>query len=225
MLAGAYELQRFLQDCSETKQWIEDKSRILNTIEPNTPDINITDINAMRRRHETLQRDLQALGNRVHDLDQTADQLVQAAQEGKLPQQILHDKLIDMDKILDAEMIQTKRNDLNIAWNDLVTSCKARKKQLSYAESYHKYLGDKSELESWIENMVKLMEAGSDQEPQDIADAQTLIDRHNSISSDLKSRDNDFNRISNRANKLTNNNHPKSKEIANNLEDLQSKKR
>lgn len=149
MLSGAYKLQRFLQDCIETREWIEEKKRILLTIEPNAENINITAINAMRRRHETLQRDLQALGNRVHDLDQTADQLVLSAQEGKLQPQIINDKLIDMDKILDAETIQTKRNDLNIAWNDLVTNCKSRKKQLNYAEQFHRFLGDKNELENW----------------------------------------------------------------------------
>lgn len=236
MLSGAYKLQRFLQDCIETNEWIDDKNRILLTIEPNAENINITAINAMRRRHETLQRDLQALGDRIHDLDKVADQLVKNAQEGKLQPQIINNKLIDMDKIVEAETIQTKRNELNIAWNDLVTTCKSKKKQLNFAEQYHKFLGDKAELENWIENMHSVMnpENATETEPKDMADAQNLIDRHNSIFTDLESRNNDFSKLSAAVKKLDEKKHPKSNQIIkhpkidlikDHLEDLIDKKR
>ena len=119
-LSGAYKLQRFLQDCVETNEWINEKQRILHSINPQDPNVDITQIEAMRRRHEGLQRDLQALGQRGHSLDETADSLVKHAQDGKLQPQLLGEKTVDMME--QAEIIQKKRNDLNTAWNDLVTT-------------------------------------------------------------------------------------------------------
>merc|ERR1711972_689803 len=95
-LAGAYKLQRFLQDCIETNEWINEKQRVLLTIDPQLPGVDITQIEAMKRRHEGLQRDLQALGQRVHQLDETADTLVSHAQDGKLQPQLLGEKKVDM---------------------------------------------------------------------------------------------------------------------------------
>ena len=115
------------------------------------PGVDITQIEAMKRRHEGLQRDLQALGQRVHNLDETADTLVNHAQDGKLQPQLLGEKKVDMME--QAEIIQKKRNDLNTAWNDLVTSTKLRKKAVNQAEQYHKFLGDQVELIKWMDQM------------------------------------------------------------------------
>lgn len=77
----------------------------------------------------------------------------------------------------------------------------------------------------WIENMHKVMIQGTETEPSDVADAQNLIDRHQSIFTDLESRNNDFNKLNAKANKLKNNNHPKADMIQDNIEELMNNKR
>ena len=187
------------------------------------PGVDITQIEAMKRRHEGLQRDLQALGQRVHNLDETADTLVNHAQDGKLQPQLLGEKKVDMME--QAEIIQKKRNDLNTAWNDLVTSTKLRKKAVNQAEQYHKFLGDQVELIKWMDQMRGVMAAITDKKPTDIADAQNLIDQHMSSHSDLESRNNDFQKVQAKGEKLVNGNSPFANQVEEKLNELHNSKR
>ena len=187
------------------------------------PGVDITQIEAMKRRHEGLQRDLQALGQRVHNLDETADTLVNHAQDGKLQPQLLGEKKVDMME--QAEIIQKKRNDLNNAWNNLVTSTKLRKKAVNQAEQYHKFLGDQVELIKWMDQMRGVMAAITDKKPTDIADAQNLIDQHMSSHSDLESRNNDFQKVQAKGEKLVNGNSPFANQVEEKLNELHNSKR
>ena len=62
------------RDADETKDWIDEKDQALN-IEDFGHDL--TTVQRLQRKHEGLERDLAALGEKVKDLDETTERLMQ----------------------------------------------------------------------------------------------------------------------------------------------------
>ena len=61
-LGSAHEVQRFHRDVDETKDWIHEKDEALNN-DDNGKDLR--SVQALQRKHEGLERDLAALGDKV----------------------------------------------------------------------------------------------------------------------------------------------------------------
>lgn len=74
-LGSAHEVQRFQRDVDETKDWIREKDDNLNS------DIcgdDLRSVQTLQRKHEGLERDLAALGDRVSFILFTGDSIVKA---------------------------------------------------------------------------------------------------------------------------------------------------
>ena len=65
-LGSAHEVQRYHRDADETKDWIDEKEQGLN-IEDLGHDL--TTVQRLQRKHEGLERDLAALGEKGKDLE------------------------------------------------------------------------------------------------------------------------------------------------------------
>ena len=61
-LCSAHEVQRFHRDVDETKDWIEEKDSTLNN---ENYGHDLASVQALQRKHEGLERDLAALGEKV----------------------------------------------------------------------------------------------------------------------------------------------------------------
>ena len=70
-----------------------------------------------------------------------------------------------------------------------------------------------------------VMAAITDKKPTDIADAQNLIDQHMSSHSDLESRNNDFQKVQAKGEKLVNGNSPFANQVEEKLNELHNSKR
>lgn len=62
-LGSAHEVQRFHRDVDETKDWIQEKDEALNNDDLGK---DLRSVQALQRKHEGLERDLAALGDKVH---------------------------------------------------------------------------------------------------------------------------------------------------------------
>jgi len=63
-LGSAHEVQRFHRDVDETKDWIHEKNQALNN---DNYGHDLASVQALQRKHEGLERDLAALGEKVGD--------------------------------------------------------------------------------------------------------------------------------------------------------------
>lgn len=63
-LGSAHEVQRFHRDVDETKDWIQEKDEALNNDDLGK---DLRSVQALQRKHEGLERDLAALGDKVTD--------------------------------------------------------------------------------------------------------------------------------------------------------------
>lgn len=61
-LGSAHEVQRFHRDVDETKDWIQEKDEALNNEDLGR---DLRSVQALQRKHEGLERDLAALGDKV----------------------------------------------------------------------------------------------------------------------------------------------------------------
>lgn len=61
-LGSAHEVQRFHRDVDETKDWIQEKDEALNNEDLGK---DLRTVQALQRKHEGLERDLAALGDKV----------------------------------------------------------------------------------------------------------------------------------------------------------------
>lgn len=63
-LGSAHEVQRYHRDADETKDWIEEKDAALDKSDIGQ---DLATVQRLQRKHEGLERDLAALGEKVRD--------------------------------------------------------------------------------------------------------------------------------------------------------------
>ncbi|KAI2810972.1 Spectrin alpha chain, non-erythrocytic 1 [Blomia tropicalis] len=108
-LASAHEVQRFHRDIDETKDWIREKDEALDTDDFGH---DLRSVQALQRKHEGLERDLEALFEKVKQLDKTASSI-----ENKHPES--------------AEQTREKQNEIIEEWNRLRVKANDRRTKLS----------------------------------------------------------------------------------------------
>lgn len=81
----------------ETKDWIQEKDEALNSDDLGR---DLRTVQALQRKHEGLERDLAALGDKIRQLDETASRLMTSH-----PDQ--------------ADQTYAKQKDINEEWNQL----------------------------------------------------------------------------------------------------------
>ena len=103
------------------------------------------------------ERDLDALEEKVDNLNNEADRLSQ----------------IHPDH---ADQIQAKREDIGKTWQGLKDKSRERKGRLDDSYFLHRFLTDFRDLLSWIHEMKAIISA--DDLAKDVAGAEALLERH-----------------------------------------------
>ncbi|GFT44789.1 spectrin alpha chain [Nephila pilipes] len=163
-LGSAHEVQRFQRDVDETKDWIREKDDNLNS------DIcgdDLRSVQTLQRKHEGLERDLAALGDRIRSLDDTASRLMQTHPEA-------------------AETIYTKQKEINEEWTQLTAKANARKEKLLDSYDLQRFLADYRDLMSWIQSMMSLV--SSEELANDVTGAEALLERHQEHRTEIDAR-------------------------------------
>lgn len=163
-LGSAHEVQRFHRDVDETKDWIQEKDEALNTEDYGQ---DLRSVQTLQRKHEGLERDLAALGDRIRQLDDTASRLMQTHPEA-------------------AETIYTKQSEINEEWTQLTAKANARKEKLLDSYDLQRFLADYRDLMSWINTMMSLV--SSDELATDVTGAEALLERHQEHRTEIDAR-------------------------------------
>ena len=113
-------LRYICRDADETKDWIEEKENTLNSTDFGH---DLATVQRLQRKHEGLERDLAAIGEKVKDLDDTAKRLMQTH-----PDQ--------------AQSIYDHQREINDRWNGLTKKADARKAKLLDSYDLQRFLND-----------------------------------------------------------------------------------
>ncbi|XP_017774793.1 PREDICTED: spectrin alpha chain isoform X2 [Nicrophorus vespilloides] len=163
-LGSAHEVQRFHRDVDETKDWIQEKDEALNNDDLGK---DLRSVQALQRKHEGLERDLAALGDKIKQLDETANRLMQTHPET-------------------AETTFAKQKEINEEWTQLTAKANSRKEKLLDSYDLQRFLNDHRDLLAWINSMLGLV--SSEELANDVTGAEALIERHQTLRSELDAR-------------------------------------
>ncbi|XP_070531768.1 spectrin alpha chain, non-erythrocytic 1-like isoform X3 [Ptychodera flava] len=195
-LGSAHEVQRFFRDADETKDWINEKDNALNT---DNYGHDLHSVQALQRKHQGLERDLAALGDKVHQLDDTAVRLIQTHPES-------------------AESISDKQHEIDDAFANLQKRAEARKVKLDDSYDLQRFLTDYRDLMTWINSIMVL--ANSDELAKDVTGAEALLERHQELRSEIEARAGNFQAFETFGQQLIRNEHYASEEIQEKLNQL-----
>uniref|UniRef100_A0A4D5R8U1 Spectrin alpha chain n=2 Tax=Scolopendra TaxID=41364 RepID=A0A4D5R8U1_SCOVI len=163
-LGSSHEVQRFHRDVDETKDWIQEKDDALNNDDYGK---DLRSVQALQRKHEGLERDLAALGDKIRQLDETANRLMQTHPEA-------------------ADTIYSKQKEINEEWTQLTAKANARKEKLLDSYDLQRFLSDYRDLMSWISSMMALV--SSDELATDVTGAEALLERHQEHRTEIDAR-------------------------------------
>lgn len=153
-LGSAHEVQRFHRDIDETKDWIGEKEDALNNDDLGK---DLRSVQTLQRKHEGVERDLAALRDKIRQLDETANRLMQSHPDT-------------------AEQTYTKQKEINEMWNQITTKALSRKERLLDSYDLQRFLSDYRDLMAWISSMMGLVT--SEELANDVTGAEALIERH-----------------------------------------------
>jgi len=168
----AHEVQRFHRDVDETKDWIQEKDEALS-IEDLGKDLR--SVQALQRKHEGLERDLAALGDKVTQLNDAANKMSKNHPDSGV-------------------IIQDGKTEINEEWTQLNTKALLRKEKLLDSYDLQRFLSDYRDLMSWINSMKGLIE--SDELAIDVTGAEALLERHQEHRTEIDAREPPFKPLS-----------------------------
>lgn len=195
-LGSAHEVQRFHRDVDETKDWIHEKDEALNN-DDNGKDLR--SVQALQRKHEGLERDLAALGDKIRQLDEAAARLVQGHPDS-------------------ADTIHSKQEEIHEEWTQLTAKANARKEKLLDSYDLQRFLSDYRDLTAWIQSMMGLV--ASDELASDVTGAEALLERHQEHRTEIDARAGTFQAFELFGQHLLQSNHYASAEVQEKLENM-----
>ncbi|XP_060810568.1 spectrin alpha chain [Amyelois transitella] len=163
-LGSAHEVQRFHRDVDETKDWIAEKEAALATDDLGK---DLRSVQTLQRKHEGLERDLAALGDKIRQLDDTANRLMTSHGDS-------------------ADATYSKQREINEAWQQLQARANARKEKLLDSYDLQRFLSDYRDLMAWINSMMALV--SSDELANDVTGAEALLERHQEHRTEMDAR-------------------------------------
>jgi len=195
-LGSAHEVQRFHRDIDETKDWISEKEDALNNDDLGK---DLRSVQTLQRKHEGVERDLAALRDKIRQLDETANRLMQSHPDT-------------------AEQTYTKQKEINEMWNQIITKATSRKERLLDSYDLQRFLSDFRDLMAWISSMMGLVT--SEELANDVTGAEALIERHQEHRTEIDARAGTFAAFEQFGSELLQANHYAAPEIQDKIEEL-----
>jgi len=197
-LMSAHEVQRFQRDADETMDWINEKNETINSDFEYGHDL--PSVKRLQRKHDGFERDLDALGERIRELDDVSQRLMNTH-----PDQ--------------AEAIYQKQIKIQNAWTEVTQKADARKSKLLDSFDYQSYMANFRDLNSWINSMVS--QVSSEELAKDVPGAEALLERNHEHRMEIDARGETFQEFDDFGNQLIQNNHYESDNIRNKLDEMQ----
>lgn len=111
----------------------------------------------------------------------------------------------------EAELLKTKLNELDKAYDDLQQASATRKALLEEARNFYQFLQDQEDEEAWLVEKQRICQAGIT--AKDLRGVLSLQQKHKLLLDEIKSRKNKFEQLALTGHQLIKEQHPKSVEI------------
>uniref|UniRef100_A0A1I8GU15 Spectrin beta chain n=1 Tax=Macrostomum lignano TaxID=282301 RepID=A0A1I8GU15_9PLAT len=192
LLSAALAYHRYLSDCSDVLDRIDEKSASMIGGDDSSP-------LSASRRHAVFERDLVGLESAVRSIDNEASEL-RPAYAGERERQI-----------------SDLRNQVVEAWNRLMRRCRDRKLALDEATELQRFLRMARDLSRWMSTVSEEMSSIG---TWDLAGVELRINEHKSLKAEIDAREENFAITSNLAKSLVQRRHRETQLVRDTMAEL-----
>ncbi|XP_062864868.1 spectrin beta chain, non-erythrocytic 1-like isoform X1 [Trichomycterus rosablanca] len=171
-LSSALGIQNYYLECNETKSWIREKTKVIES----TQDLgnDLAGVMALQRKLTGMERDLAAIEDKMADLEKEADRLA-----GEHPAR--------------APGIKGHVGEIEDVWKEMKETLRAREESLGEASKLQKFLRELDDFQAWLSRTQTAV--ASEDVPNALAEAEKLLAQHEGIKNEIGNYLKDYRRI------------------------------
>ncbi|PIO35783.1 hypothetical protein AB205_0116690, partial [Aquarana catesbeiana] len=169
---SALGLHNYFVECEETKNWILEKIRVVDSIQ-NLGD-DLASVMSIQRKLYGIERDLGAIETKLVNLQEEAKKL---ADENPDRSQEVFDRLIE----------------INNTWQELHKALQNQEDSLGESNKLQKFLVDLFDFETWLYRSQQT--TASEDTPSSLTEAEELYNNHLALKEDIERHEPDFREV------------------------------
>lgn len=171
-LLSALSIQNYHLECNETKSWIREKTKVIES----THDLgnDLAGVMALQRKLTGMERDLVAIEAKLSDLQKEAEKL-----ESEHPDQ--------------AQAILSRLAEISDVWEEMKTTLKNREASLGEASKLQQFLRDLDDFQSWLSRTQTAV--ASEDMPNTLTEAEKLLTQHENIKNEIDNYEEDYQKM------------------------------
>ncbi|KAK5925769.1 hypothetical protein CgunFtcFv8_021401 [Champsocephalus gunnari] len=171
-LNSALGVQNYHLECNETKSWIKEKTKVIESTQELGNDL--TGVMALQRKLTGMERDLAAIEDKLGDLRGEAERLAT-----EHPDQ--------------AKAITGRLAEITAVWEEMKNTLKTREESLGEARKLQQFLRELDDFQSWLSRTQTLI--ASEDMPNTLAEAEKLMAQHEGIKNEVQNYEEDYQKM------------------------------
>ncbi|XP_074501679.1 spectrin beta chain, non-erythrocytic 1-like isoform X4 [Sebastes fasciatus] len=171
-LSSALGVQNYHLECNETKSWIKEKTKVIESTQELGNDL--AGVMALQRKLTGMERDLAAIEDKLGDLGKEADRLA-----SEHPEQ--------------SEAIKGRLAGITSVWDEMKDTMKNREESLGEASKLQQFLRDLDDFQSWLSRTQTAI--ASEDMPNTLAEAEKLLTQHENIKNEIRNYEEDYQKM------------------------------
>ncbi|XP_052465157.1 spectrin beta chain, non-erythrocytic 1 isoform X2 [Carassius gibelio] len=171
-LNSALGVQNYHLDCNETKSWIREKTKVIESTQELGNDL--TGVMALQRKLTGMERDLAAIEAKLGDLRGEAERLA-----GEHPDQ--------------AKAITGRLAEITAVWEEMKDTLQNREASLGEASKLQQFLRELDDFQSWLSRTQTAI--ASEDMPNTLAEAEKLLAQHEGIKNEINNYEEDYQKM------------------------------
>ncbi|XP_078452118.1 spectrin beta chain, non-erythrocytic 1-like isoform X1 [Lampetra planeri] len=171
-LSSALSIQNFHLECNETKAWIREKTKVIESTQELGNDL--AGVMALQRKLSGMERDLAAIQTKLADLQGEAERLASMHPE-------------QQDAILG------RLAEINQVWDNLKETLQNREESLGEASKLQQFLRDLDDFQTWLSKAQTAI--ASEDMPNTLPEAEKLLAQHEAIKNEIDNYQDDYQRM------------------------------
>ncbi|XP_061889345.1 spectrin beta chain, non-erythrocytic 1-like isoform X2 [Entelurus aequoreus] len=171
-LNSALGMQNYHLDCNETKSWIKEKTKVIDSTQELGNDL--AGVMALQRKLTGMERDLAAIDQKLQDLQDEAHRLA--------------DEHPDQASAITGQLVE-----ISAIWEELKDTLKNREESLGEARKLQQFLRDLDDFQSWLSRTQTAI--ASEDMPNTLADAEKLMCQHEGLRNEIHNYDQDYQKM------------------------------
>ncbi|KAL1006210.1 hypothetical protein UPYG_G00069280 [Umbra pygmaea] len=171
-LHSALGVQNYHLECNETKSWIREKTKVIESTQELSNDL--TGVMALQRKLTGMERDLAAIEDKLGDLRREAERLA-----SEHPDQ--------------AKAITGRLAEITAVWEEMKSTLSNREESLGEASKLQQFLRELDDFQSWLSRTQTAI--ASEETPNTLAEAEKLLAQHEGIKNEIRNYEEDYQKM------------------------------